>query len=436
MLAVLRQRNFGLLWAGQNISMIGDWVLFVALPFYIFALTGSTLATGIMFIVQTLPRLFFGSVAGVFVDRWNRKHTMVIVNLIQALILVPLFLVRSRDLIWIIYLCAFADSLVSQFFNPAQTAIIPVLVEEKDLLPANSLNSMSQELTRLVGPSLGGLLFGLLGIGSVVTLDLISFLFSAALLSLIVVSARSIPAQQEQQPVSSAGNLLTNSVAKVWQEWRAGMRLVRKEQLVSAIFIIIGIAMIGEGIIEVLIAPYVERVLHSTPQVLGWLMSAQAVGGILGSLVMPHLSKKFSPGRLMGICGLAFSIVIVVIAKVPVVAVILPLIAIGGAGAVGFFIPMITLLQTTVANEYQGRIFGAFSAIQAIAMLTGMGMASGLADRIGIVPMMLFDAAFNILAALLTFALIRVALQPDQPSAESNQPDGETEAVEAAQSLS
>ena len=68
MLAVLRQRNFGLLWVGQNISMIGDWVLFVALPFYIYALTGSTLATGIMFIVQTLPRLFFGSVAGVFVD--------------------------------------------------------------------------------------------------------------------------------------------------------------------------------------------------------------------------------------------------------------------------------------------------------------------------------------------------------------------------------
>src|SRR5258706_16106337 len=99
MLAVLRQRNFGLLWIGQIISMIGDWVLFVALPFYIYVLTGSTLATGIMFIVQTLPRLFFGSVAGVFVDHWNRKYTMVIVNLIQALILVPLFLARSQDLI-------------------------------------------------------------------------------------------------------------------------------------------------------------------------------------------------------------------------------------------------------------------------------------------------------------------------------------------------
>ncbi len=368
----------------------------------------------------------FGSVAGVFVDRWNRKYTMVIVNLIQTIILVPLFLVRSRDVIWIIYLCAFADSLVSQFFNPAQTAIIPMLVEEKELLAANSLNSMSQELTRLVGPSLGGLLFGLLGIGSVITLDLISFLVSASLLALIVVPARLNMAKPEERPmmgdagrpqgaslhVSKSGNMVMNSLLNVWREWRAGMGLVKKEQLVSAIFIIIGFAMVGEGIIEVLIAPYVERVLHGTPQILGLLMSAQAVGGILGSLLIPRLSKILPPGRLMGICGLTFSSVIVVLATVPVVPVILPLIAIAGAGASGFFIPMITLLQTTVANEYQGRIFGALSAIQAIALLIGMGAASGLGDRIGIVPLLLIDAGFNIMAALLTFALIRVAIAP------------------------
>ena len=432
MLAVLRQRNFGLLWVGQNISMVGDWVLFVALPFYIYALTGSTLATGIMFIVQTLPRLFFGSVAGVFVDRWNRKYTMVIVNLIQALILVPLLLVRSRDLIWIIYLCAFADSLVSQFFNPAQTAIIPMLVAEKDLLPANALNSMSQELTRLVGPSLGGLLFGLLGIGSVIILDIISFLISAALLALIFVPARLNTAKPEEQVGSNSGSMILNSVVKVWREWRAGMGLVKKEQLVSAIFIIIGFAMVGEGIIEVLLAPYVERVLHGTPQILGWLMSAQAVGGILGSLLIPRLSKIIAPGRLMGICGLAFSIVIVVLATVPVVPVILPMIAIAGVGVSGFFIPMITLLQTTVANEYQGRIFGAFSAIQAIALLIGMSAASGLGDRIGIAPMLLIDAGFNMVAALLTFALIRVALPPSSAAVNPASGELETETQEVA----
>jgi MFS family permease len=433
MLAVLRQRNFSLLWVGQNISMIGDWVLFVALPFYIYSLTGSTLATGIMFIVQTLPRLFFGSVAGVFVDRWNRKYTMVIANLIQALILIPLFLVHSQHLVWIVYICAFSDSLVSQFFNPAQSAIIPMLVEEKDLLPANSLNSMSQELTRLVGPSLGGLLFGLLGIGSVITLDLISFLFSAALVSLILLPFRPTVAdvEQDQLPTSSAKNTIRNSFIKVWQEWRAGMRLVKQEQLVSAIFIIVGIAMVGEGIIEVVLAPYVERVLHGTPLILGWLMSAQAIGGILGSLAIPRLSKNISPGRLMGLCGLTFGSLIVVLGTVPVIAVLMPVILIAGFGAVGFFIPMLTLLQTTVANEYQGRIFGAFGAVQAIAMLIGMGLASGLGDRIGIVPLLFIDASVNVVAALLAFVLVRVSIQPAVSSTEAETLANSVQAEEA-----
>lgn len=432
MLAVIRQRNFGLLWIGQNISMIGDWVLFVALPFYIYALTGSALATGIMFIAQTLPKLFLGSVAGVFVDRWNRKYTMVIVSLIQALILLPLFLVRSRDLIWVIYLCAFSDALVSQFFIPAQTAIIPMLVEEKDLLPANSLNSMSQELTRLVGPSLGGLLFGLFGISSVIALDFVSFLVSAALVALIVLSTRQATITQEQHSAQGARSTIVKSLTNVWQEWQAGMRLVKREQLVSAIFIIIGVLMVGEGIIQVLFAPYTERVLHSAPLVLGSLLSAQAVGGILGSLAIPRLGKKITPGHLMGFCGLVFSSVIAVMALIPVVPVILPLIAIAGAGAVGFFIPMITLLQTTVANEFQGRIFGALGAIQAIALLVGMGAASGFSDRIGIVPMLLVDAGFSILASLLTFALVRVPIQPVRSPDEAAQPVRELEAQETS----
>src|SRR5258708_6096655 len=200
MFAVLRQRQFAFLWIGQMMSLVGDWVLFVALPFYIYSLTGSSFATGIMFIVQTVPRLCFGSVAGVFVDRWSRKYTMLATNLIEAGLLMTLFLARSSELIWVIYVFAFLDSIVSQFFSPAQTAIIPQLVEEPQLLAANSLNSTSQELTRLVGPFIGGLLLGLFGLNSVIIVDMISFLFSALMISLIVLPPRSVVI--EKAPVS------------------------------------------------------------------------------------------------------------------------------------------------------------------------------------------------------------------------------------------
>jgi len=89
MLTTLRQRNFALLWAGGLISMAGDGMLYIGLPIYIYQLTHSTLATSLMFIAETVPRIALGSVAGVFVDRWERKRTMVIANGLLALGLLP-----------------------------------------------------------------------------------------------------------------------------------------------------------------------------------------------------------------------------------------------------------------------------------------------------------------------------------------------------------
>src|SRR5215472_3882769 len=246
MLAALRQRNFAFLWFGQVISLTGDWVLFVALPFYVYSLTGSTLATGVMFIVQTIPRIFFGSVAGVFVDRWNRKRTMFVAELAQAFVLLPLLVVHSQQWIWIVYIFAFVESIISQFFIPAKSAIIPSLVDEQHLLAANSLNSMSQELTRLVGPFLGGVLLGLLGINSVILVDAVSFLISASMIALIAPSP--VTRLSEQTKVTHPGAVA--GMSKVWHEWLGGLRLVKKQQLITAIFVVIGVAMVGEGIIE------------------------------------------------------------------------------------------------------------------------------------------------------------------------------------------
>src|SRR5258708_14145552 len=120
-----------------------------------------------MFIIQTMPRIFLSSIAGVFVDRWSRKYTMLITNLIQSIVLLPLLLVHSKDMLWIVYTFAFVESCVSQFFMPAANAIVPNLVDKEHLLAANSLNSMSRELTRLVGPLLGAVLMGVYALNNV-----------------------------------------------------------------------------------------------------------------------------------------------------------------------------------------------------------------------------------------------------------------------------
>src|SRR5262245_33699639 len=118
MLATLRQRNFALLWFGGLISLAGDWMLGIALPIHVYMLTGSALATGGMLIARMIPNLLLGSIACVFVDRWDRKRTMVIANGLAALTLLPLLLVHSADWLWLIYLVGFVQATISQFFQP------------------------------------------------------------------------------------------------------------------------------------------------------------------------------------------------------------------------------------------------------------------------------------------------------------------------------
>src|SRR5687767_390710 len=123
MFTLLRQRNFALLWFGGLISIMGDWVLGVALPFFVYQVSGSTLATAVMVAAELLPRLLFGSIAGVFVDRWDRRKVMVIASLGQGLVILPLFLVRSAETLWIVYVVTFIQVSLAIFFGDRKSVV-------------------------------------------------------------------------------------------------------------------------------------------------------------------------------------------------------------------------------------------------------------------------------------------------------------------------
>ena len=139
MLATLRQRNFALLWCAGLISLIGSRAMMTALPFYVYQQTGATLATAALFAAAYLPMVLLGSVAGVFVDRWDRKRIMVLTNLIQTVVMLLLLLVRSSTWLWLVLLVAFVETSVAMFFGPAERALLPRLVREDQLIPANAL---------------------------------------------------------------------------------------------------------------------------------------------------------------------------------------------------------------------------------------------------------------------------------------------------------
>ena len=408
MLATLRQHNFALLGFGGLISMAGDWMLFIALPIYVYQLTNSTLATSIMFMVSMVPRIVFGSVAGVFVDRWERKRTMVVTNLLLALGLLPLLLVQSAEWEWLVYVVGFTQACISQFFGPAENALLPRLVSEDRLVTANALNSLNNNLARLAGPALGGFAAGLLGLPGVVLIDSASFVIAAAMIALITVTSK-----VERDPAvtqDGAAPWLT-----VWREWLAGLRLIRRERALATLIGVTAITAFGEGIFGVMIIVFVDQVLRGGALELGWLMSAQAVGGLLGGVVIGWVGRRVPPALLLGGSALLFGIGDLLIVNAPLffpsVLLTIVLFILVGIPGVGFGSSMTTLFQTLVADEYRGRVFGAFGTTLSLLSLIGMAFAGAAGDALGVIPVLNIQGGGYVLVGLLVWLLVRPAVR-------------------------
>jgi MFS family permease len=411
MLTVLRQRNFALLWFGQLISLTGDYVLIVALPFYTYQLTGSVLATGVMFLVQALPGLFLGSLAGVFVDRWDRRWAMIASDLLRAGVLLFLLLVRSRDLVWIIYAVAFTEQVISLFFIPAKGAIIPNLVEEQHLMAANSLNSTSDAITRLVGPPLGGALLALLGLSSTVFIDSASYLVSALMILLIAVPARpvvvgeSMAASQKEEPAQKTSMAAT--LAGVWREWLDGLRLVIHERILLALFAAGAFIMLSQGIINVLIVVFVKAVLHGDASTFGLMITFQGIGMLAGALLAGQMGKRLKPASLLVLGTVPAGVAVLVIVNIPNIILTLVLLTVVGILVVSFFITEQTLLQSTVADEYRGRVLGAYGTTNSLLYIIGIGCGSVLGGLLGVVGALDIAGALFALAGVVALLMLR-----------------------------
>lgn len=415
MLVLLRQRNFALLWLGGLISTMGDWVLDVGLPIYAYLLTRSVLVLSISVLLTSVPSIVLGSLAGVLVDRWERKRTLVIVNVLLALGLLPLLLVRSADRIWIIYLVALLESSLEQLSTPAQNALLPTLVGEAHLVQANTLNSLTGDLARLIGPALGGLITAVFALNGIVLADMFSFVVAALLISLPVLAARPLTEGQISSPVAA--------VQRFWNEWIDGLRVIRAERTLSVLLAMFGIMMLGEGTMSVLFPVFVYHVLHGGALQIGQLISAQAVGGLLGGLLLGWLGPRMMSRWSIGLSSFAVGFGDLLIFNSPA---FFPFywVSVGLFIAVGVVTIFRTgrdaLLQMKSPDAYRGRIFGALGMVTGILYLIGTVLAGFFTDRLGVVTVLNLQAVGYMFAGLLALAFLprTQKLAPVQKEAE------------------
>lgn len=424
MIATLRQRDFTLLWLGGLISLAGDWVLNVGLPIYVFLLTHSVAATSLMLLAGAVPNVLLGSVAGVFVDRWNRKRTMVATNLLLALGLLPLLLARTADRVWIVYLVMFAESTIEQFFTPAENALLPALVGEGHLVPANSLIALNRNLARLVGPAIGGLVAGFFGLNGIVLADAVSFLLAGLLIALIAVTAGAKPQMRAEPEPDELAAAEAGAVARVWREWVAGLRVIVSRRTLAVLLAVFAFTALGEGVFGVLYPVFVNRVLHGAALEIGELMSAQAVGGLIGGVLVGWAGRRVTSRWVMGLCSVAFGLIDLAIFNIPAFVpdfrIEVALFVAVGIPGIAFLTGMQSLMQAAAPDAYRGRVFGALGTTIGLLALAGTIVAGTITDRFGVVAVLTVQGAGYVLAGLILIALLPRSMRETQPMEKSS----------------
>ena len=401
MLDVLRRRSFLLLWTGGLVSVAGDWVLNAALPYFVYQVTGSTVATAGMIAAELAPSVLLSSVAGVFVDRWDRRRVLLVTNLLQALSVLLLLLVEDAGSLWLVFAVAAVQSTIAAFAGPAEAALLPTLVPKGDLMAANALNVFNNRLGRLVGLPLGGLLLGALGLDAVVVVDSATFVAAFALIVFVV------PPPRERLAVG-LGAEASSAWSRFWHDWVSGLRIVRDEREIGLLFVVFGVATFGGTMLDPLTVAWARDDLRVGPEIYSLLSTVHAGAGIAGTLIVGTLRTRLAPRDLIGWASLLAGAFLLVKYDVPIVPLALALSAAGGVTSVASAVGVETLAMQTVREDYRGRVFGSLNATLALLSLGGAAVGGVLGEVVGTVVML------NVASLLVAFTgvLALVAFRP------------------------
>lgn len=286
---VVASRDYRKYLGAGLLAAIGSGMYFVAISWYLFQSAGATMAIGWSLIAATLPGLLFSPVVGVLVDRWNPKHVCAVADMLRGLILLLLAAGMASGSLRPahIYVASFFVALCDNFFQPAIGALVRDVVSKQNLLPANVLGSMSIQIGTLVGASVGGLAVALYGTDTVVFINAVSFLLSAALLASIRYLPR--PAAPRTHAFRPEGGVLGQfRLALRETPQRAYLSMIAAQQLCAYLTVFL---------CNTLLPGFVVRELGAGAQAFGVIDAGWGVGALLGGLLLHGLLKRLDAGR-------------------------------------------------------------------------------------------------------------------------------------------
>ncbi|SNY74070.1 MFS transporter [Paractinoplanes atraurantiacus] len=376
---------FRRLWIAGLVSDAGDWLMFIALPLVVLQLTGSALGTSFAFLLELAPPVLIAPLAGRVADRLPRRLVMVVAMLAQACSLLPLLAVHDRSDLPILYGVIVAHASFAAFFEPAKNAMLPALVGPGRAVSANALVGLNNDLGRLAGGPLGGVLLAVAGLSGVVLVDIATYLVAASLVA-------TLPRERARPAVRPAGR-------------------PKSGPAVRAPIVVAFVAAVAQGLFLLLFVFFVTDILGGAAADVGVLRGVQAVGAIAAGVVLGMLGARLDIVRLTIAGSIVFTVLTALTWNLSFLTHAMPvyvvLFAIIGAPGVLLGAGLTSLLQQASDDSRRGSAFAAFGLAQAIGQALGL-LAGGLLQSVsGTLPLLEAQAGTYAVAAMLALILLR-----------------------------
>ena len=366
----LEHRNYRLFFGGQSVSLVGTWITRVATSWLVYRLTGSLVLLGVVGFCGQIPTLLLAPFAGVFVDRWNRQRILVItqvLSLLQSAALAALVFTGTITVPLVLALQV-VQGIINAFDTPARQAFVVEMVEDRSHLPnAIALNSSMVNASRILGPSIGGIIIAAVGEGWCFTLDAISYV--AVIASLIAMDV--IPRVRPRRE------------AHVLAELRTGFEYVSRFIPVRSSLILLSLVSILGMPYTVLMPAIASKTLHGGPHTLGFLMTASGVGALAGALYLASRQSVLGLGRAMLYATATFGVGLVLFSFSKALWLSLLVLPLVGGGMMVTMAATNTIIQTVVTDELRGRVMAFYTMAFLGTAPIGSLFAGVIADRIG-----------------------------------------------------
>jgi MFS family permease len=392
----LRHRNYRLFFGGQTVSLVGTWITRVATSWLVYRLTGSELLLGVVAFASQIPLLVLAPFGGVLGDRWDRRRILVVTQVLSALQSFALAALVFTDRITVPYLIGLqvVQGIINAFDTPARQAFVVEMVEEPEDLPnAIALNSSMFNASRIIGPTIAGILIAAVG-------EAWCFLFDGISYVAVIASLLAMRFVRSEQP---------RKQSHLIDELRVGFRYVAGFAPVAAILLQVTLISVLGMPYAVLMPVIAAKVLHGGPHTLGLLMTASGAGALAGTIYLAARHTVLGLGKVIVAATVALSAGLIAFSFSNTLIVSMAVLPFVGAGMMLQSAAANTNLQTVVDQNLRGRVMAFYTMAVLGTQPIGSLLAGALAERIG-AQHTIFLGALGCLTGGLWFALRRKKL--------------------------